>query len=411
MILFFSTAGVLFAQRMQENFPVVTSETKHLLRIYGEGYYDSQDISNEFTSKFFKGGYIDTTLKNKIYGDLKDENNLGAEVNTGLQYFNFKSSFFGKPHWGWAFGISNNEYYNAAFSKNLFGLTFFGNKQFAGDTVNLGPAEFNQLRFQKLQFGIFNKENFSQIFVSLVKAEDFFQMNLHSAKLYTESNGNEIALDLSENMARSDTNSNGLLAYNGLGIATDFVINLNSGKNRSAIFDNSFRITFENVGFIHWNENTLYHESDSNYLYEGFEVENILDENNSIMTGQTAGDTVSINYEKGNRTIPLPFTFSFAKTIDLNAESKLQSFYGIRFRAFCNYKPLVYAGLAYCPSKKMAVSPYVSFGGYGSFKAGLQFETMITKYFKLAVSSSNVVGDISENGYGKDLAITIYSFF
>ncbi|MFZ5553459.1 MAG: DUF5723 family protein [Bacteroidota bacterium] len=411
IIFLFFFPLLMFAQRLQENFPVAGSETKHFVRTWGEGYYDSQDITNTFSSKFFGGGFIDSTLKNDIYNQLKDENRIGAEISYGIQSFHFTTSFFGRPHWGWAFGASHHEYYNALFSKNLFGLTFFGNSMFAGDTISLDPFEANQLRFNKFQFGIFNKENFSRVMLSVLSAESFFEMKINSAQLYTEASGNELALSLSENMSRSDTGSTGWGSYNGMGAAIDFVIHLNSGKNRSALFSNGFSISVENLGFLRWNENTLHQQSDSSYYYEGFEVENILDENNSVYTGQSVNDTVSISYTRTAKTTPLPFTFSFSKTIDRFSESKIQSFYGLRMRAFCNYKPMIFAGVAFIPSQKFTVSPYVSFGGYGSFKAGLQAEASLTKYFRLAVSSTNLVGNISKNGYGKDLAVTLYSMF
>ena len=410
-ILFLLTSCSVFAQQLNPAFIIQEEGQNHIIKGDFEAYHSSGDLKNDFTNKFIRGGFIDSTLKQSILNKLKEENRIGAEINYGISYFNNKSQFFGLPQWGWCFGLSNFESYNLSFSKNSFELTFFGNKGFAGDTVELAPMNFNLLRFQKFSFGIFNKSNNSSIKLGIIKGEDFAQLETTSALLYTESTGAEINLALQESLIRSDTTNKGFASMNGIGFCTDLVFYLNIGKNRNVKFKNPFKITLENFGFIHWNSGTLKQEIDTNYNYQGFEVEDLLNGINSPFSNTDLGDTLGFVSTKSSYTQFLPFTFSFSKVVDPNSESKLQAYYGVRLRAKANYKPLIFAGVHYQFVKNYFASLYASFGGYGGFRAGIQLGGKVGKHMQFNVNTGDLVGMISKQGYGRDLGVQLLAYF
>lgn len=409
LLLLIPVAG--FSQRLNDLFFIPADSVGTVINFYGEAYHSSGDLQNEFTNKFIRGGYIDSTLKKDVLEKLKTENRIGAEVSFGVNYQARKTQFFGLPQWGWMFGVENNEYYNLNFSRNAFELAFFGNKNFAGDTVNLAPLDFNQLRFQKLSFGIFNKRNNSSINIGILKGEDFIQMQTNRAQLYTESGGNQLALNLNETLTRSDTSNNGLLSFNGWGICTDLTFYINTGKNRNVRFKNPFKISIQNFGFMVWNKNSLHQQTDSSYQYNGFSVDNVLTGISNPFVNTSLSDTLGIKNSRITITQLLPFTFSVSKITDPFGRGPVQAFYGVRLRAKSNYKPMVYAGINYNFQSKINASVYASFGGYGGFRAGIQVSAFAGKHIRFSINSSDLIGWVSTKGYGRDVGFTLNAFF
>ena len=57
---------------------------------------------------------------------------------------------------------------NAGFDRDFFKLTFIGNTDFLGDSVELGPLYADYQVFEKFGLGVFNKRNLSFIQLSAV---------------------------------------------------------------------------------------------------------------------------------------------------------------------------------------------------------------------------------------------------
>jgi hypothetical protein len=406
LFLVFGFAGK--AQELIQPFWLADS-AKHRIDLRFEGYYNSRSLTNEFTSFFVNGGYIDTNLKNEISNDLSEENRIGAEVSYGINYRNYKSHLLGKPEWGWYTSLEDISNYYAVFSKNAFDLVFFGNSRFSGDTVQLADLRGEALHYQKFTFGGFHKNNNSSIGISLLKGQSYGGLNISNADLYTAPLGEELSLNLNGNYKQSDTLHNGRDAFNGWGISTDMVFYLNTGKNRNVKFQNAFRISIQNLGFIKWNEKSLETQLDSTYNFNGFEVNDLFD-SSSYDFADRAKDSLKIDPVNKSFTTILPFTFSFAKIADPYSKDKLQGIYGARMRAFCQYKPLFFVGLFYKPVEKLNMNVYASVGGYGGFKLGYSLNFSIIKNMNLSLACTNLTG-WGKQGYGKDATINLsYAF-
>jgi hypothetical protein len=250
---------------------------KHEFSLRFQGYYHNQNLNNDFLSLFYSGGYLDTTLKNSVSDNLHDNNRIGAETNIGLKYFNHHAHFFGKPSWGWYTSVEDIGFYHGVFSKNAFDLLFYGNSKFAGDTISLSNVGFESFRYQKITFGGFDKENHSYIGISLLKGQNYSNFELNQADLYTAPLGENISLDLNADYRQSDSLKKGMDAFNGWGLSTDLVFYLNVGKNRNVKFNNAFKISIQDLGFITWNDKSSITRIDSNYFFEGFETNDLFD--------------------------------------------------------------------------------------------------------------------------------------
>lgn len=409
--LFVFSAILLRAQTVNEAAFVRDSAQKNQISFSSNAYFLSGDLNREFTSKFTRGGFIDSTLKKNILDDLREKNRFGAELRSEISYYAYRTNAFGRPDWGYFAGIGTHEYYGAEFGKNIFELTFFGNRGFSGDTVALAPFSLNAIAFSKLGFGVFNKENHSKISLSLVAGHRFTDLHINRADLYTAGNGSELSLALNENMQRSDSSNNGNAAINGYGLCTDIVFNLNSGKNRSVRFPQAFRVALENFGFIRWSDQSLSQKKDSVYRYTGFEITDLFNEGYEPFSTDDISDTLGLQSTKEQITTWLPFTFSIAATTETFSVKKIQSFYGLRMRAFIHYKPMVYLGVQYNPVSNLALSAYGAFGGYGGFRAGFSCAARIGNSIRFSLASGNLAGWFSKSAYGQDISLTFSALF
>lgn len=180
------------------------------------------------------------------------------------------------------------------------------------------------------------------------------------------------------------------------------------GKNKNVKFENAFRIAIQDLGFINWN-NALYTEADSNYYFNGFEVDDIFD-STSYNFSDRLNDSLSISPITKSTTTILPFSFSFSKIADPSSSDKFQGIYGFRMRAFANYKPLFYAGIFYQPVKNLNMNLYASVGGYGKFRIGYSIYAFAFGKFRYSLSSTDLIG-WTKNGNGKDVSIQLsYEF-
>ncbi|HAA01429.1 MAG TPA: hypothetical protein DEP18_08520 [Flavobacteriales bacterium] len=384
--------------------------TAHEVKLFGNGYYLSSGTPIRFMSKFTKGGFIDSTLKSDVLSDLRKNNRIGAEIHTGVEYYAHRIPFFKSSGWSWYFGASYHMNYNAAYSKNLFQLAFFGNRGFAGQTVELGPLNANVLSYGKLSAGAFNKETKSRIALSLVAGQQFSQLNVDRALFYTAGNGSQLDLDLSEQFRSSDT-SHRTGKINGWGSAADFVLYFNTGSNKSLKINQGFRVALEDFGFIRWNANSITQKKDSAYRYEGFEVTDLLNGINQPFNVDNLNDTLGIKGTTGAQTHMLPLTFSVAAITETFSDKKVQAFYGFRLRALSNYTPMIHLGMQFNPIHDLALSLYGAFGGYGGFRAGLSASGKIGEHIRYGFCTGNIAGWISKNAYGRDLSLTISTRF
>jgi hypothetical protein len=387
----------------------LNDSAKHEIQIKFQGYYHNQTISNEFTRLFYLGGYIDTTLKNKVSDNLNNQNRIGAELNWGIKFKNHQSILFGKPEWGWYASAENIGFYHSEFSKNAFDLLFYGNSRFTGDTISLSDVNFETFQYQKFTFGGFHKSNHSYVGISFLKGQNYSSFKMNKADFYTATLGQEITLDLEANFRQSDTANIGLNAFNGWGLSTDIVFYLNTGKNKNIKFQNAFKIAIQDLGFINWNNQSQFTNLDSNYYFNGFEVTDLFD-SSSYNFSDRIKDSLHILPEQKSFTTLLPFSFSFSKIADpLNGE-KIQGIYGVRIRAFSFYKPLFFAGLFYQPIKNLNMNIFASVGGYGGFRMGYSLYARIIKNMHLSISSTDLLG-WGKNAFGKDVSIQLsYAF-
>lgn len=346
----------------------------------GEIRINSTVITNEVYNSFLFGNYIDQDAKDRISNKLSHYNLFGEDMNYGI-FFSQKLDSLGKGRATYYIKLANRQHFNASFTKDLLHLGLYGNKKFAGDTLFLGSTGINSISYQQLQFGLAGVTNNNSIWgagISFLKGQNYYHVNLQRANLYTNPTGEFIDLDLKMNVVQSDTAQRNWDALNGWGISTDLFYELpydllGPGEDTTVSdWTGYLRMEINDLGFIHWNSNTINYLSDTTYHFEGIYFENILALNDSVLERMT--DSVADSYlptaSKGTFTTFLPGWIHFSMYQENAAGYSISL--GTYLRLLANYSPSVYMELGRTFKENYKFTGMIEFGGYGKINLGLK---------------------------------------
>lgn len=375
-------------------------DTIQRLTISSEMYYNygSNVMNSEMLNKFVFGGKIDKTIKNDAYNNLSNNNRLGGDLEYHLNVAIPFDTLAGKTNVSLILGLSQKEHADSKFSSDLFRFTFDGNKQFAGKTINIGNTDFSYFKYQQLNIGfISHKKKQGKMategaIVSFIKAQENLEMEINKGTLFTEEYGREIDLTLDYTFYRSDTNHTGISAFNGYGVSTEYFKQLYL-KNGDKIY-----LNLKDVGFVYWNKKSINYQTYDSYHFEGIEVDNIFDLNDSLLNTISKDSLIenigSIKQKQGEtKLLPTSFTIDYTKYIN----EKWQFNGGIYYKIFANYFPMFYTNTSYFVTPNFITRVHLSYGGYGKLNLGLALAYQLKNSYTLFVGSNNIDAFISSS--------------
>ena len=353
--------------------------------------YGSNVMNNQFLNKFIFGGKINRENKDRAYSKLSDKNRLGGDLNYSVSIEIPVDTLFRRSNISLVFGIENIEHLDGAFSADLFKFVFDGNKQFAGESIDIGNTNFNHYKYQQFNFGLVKYKVYDEVLakegvsISIIKAEEHMAITVPRGSVFTEELGREIDVDLNYIYNASDTASKGIGAFNGYGISTDLFTEIIL-KNGDKLF-----LGVQDLGFIHWNSNSRQISSDSAFHFDGIAVNSIFDLNDSLLSNISKDsiiNSISTSNEQGDYSIALPTAIHVNYTKVLSEKWKVNV--GLYHKILSNYMPLISTDFYYYFNEKFVVKSHVSYGGYGKLNAGLAFAKSVSKYFDIFVGTNNI---------------------
>jgi hypothetical protein len=364
-------------------------------------------LNNNFIISYFGGSYLNDDLKNNNGAFLKsDKNPFGTSFNSQFKYRQLPETFMGKHNLGYSIAIQQNYYQEIAFTKDAYNLVFFGNKMYSGDYADLSNMKSVNLNFYQVKAGLFwqnrdkNMEYGFQIAVNLGNQFHYFASD--NAQLFTDSLGEYISLvgKFQNNMTSNLDNNLGRIQGIGSGIDLYFQ------KYKKQEY--KFRVELNNLGFIHWNKNSLSYNKDESIEFSGIEVPNIFDISDPLVS-TTASDTLN-DYINANSSLG---SFNSFTPSDLKMfgnyffNDKLSASAMFTYRFFSVYKPLYHLGIQYHFSDKVFVGPNVNYGGYTKINIGLDFQMKINNNFVLKLQTRYLIGLMVNqfSGFGAYLGI------
>jgi hypothetical protein len=382
--------------QIEAMFPdTIDNSFNHLTGVYGGFEMSSNALDLDFAKNFYRGGFIDKTTKDRISDRLTNENRIGSDLNFAAYYAWKPDTFFhNKSDVSLFMQVKNNEHFDSQFSRDLFSLAFYGNRQFAGDTAMLGNFSLQLLRFQEFQFGVLWSGLDSTarlgIGVSVIKAEQYFSVRAENAELFTSEDGAYIDFNTSLEAFSSDTSNTGFSKFNGFGVAADFFIETPyQGKRKGKIL-----ISVSDVGLIAWNESSQRYNADTLYRFEGVQVNNIFDVRDSSLNNISSDSLFSELTDLKRQS----FTISIPATLHIRQASYFGRFElvkGFKYVFNASYKGYFYLEGNYHFMNKLSLGAVAGFGGYGKLGYGINASKTFRSGTQVLIGSNHLEGLIT----------------
>jgi hypothetical protein len=409
LIILFCVYSVL--TRAQYNTDFINYErTGRSVSVNSDLDIGSNGMQSAMTNKLIFGGYIDKGMKDRALNNMNGYNKLGINLNYDV------SAFFGKnKKYCYLVGFKNQEIFNATYTKDAYELLFYGNKPFLDKTANFSGTSINALRFQEVKLGILmhRVDTTAKIGISVYfqKGEQLFYFKANkNSSLYTNSDGTELILQSNFNMALSDTaTKKNVLSFNGVGASADIFFET---PYKSKIGSGSvLTVNANNIGFVHWLNNSVQYNSDSTIKFDGYHINSILDIKDSTLQKLNADSAIraatNARHEEFNTNIPTNLViinkiYFGKKLFALNT--------GFRYIFNANYKPYFFAEPEY-RINKVTVNLHVGYGGYTRLNVGLGVVYNNKNWF-FKLGSNSLQGFIlPKTSYGQGIYISIAKKF
>lgn len=409
VFIFFCFCSVaLFAQYNSEflNF----EKTGRSISINAEYELGSNGIYNSLLNKFIYGGFIDKKIKDASNDNMRSLNVMGANMNYDM------SVFFGRnSKYSYLVGIKDQVIFNSSFTKDFYQLLFYGNKPYLNETKNLSGSSINSLRFQELKLGfIWHKIDSTAkvgVSVSILKGQQLFYIKAkEGSSLYTNSDGTELVFNSDFNMALSDTNNRkNPFAYTGVGASADIFFET---PYKSKIGKGSvLTVNANNIGFLHWFDNSVQYNSDSTFRFDGYKIDNLLDLQDTTLAAINRDSIIknTTNARKESFNVNIPTNLLIINKIRFSNKFVLGT--GFRYLFNSNFKPYFFADAEYQLTSKITGVLHVAYGGYSKLNVGLAFTYNSPAWF-FKIGSNSLQGYISpSNTYGQGAFISVAKKF
>ena len=344
--------------------------------------YESNSLNLKTINQILFEGFINDSMKNKWIENTYNSNTIYTEIKNSVKFtHNFSNKHFN-------FEVIDMNIINLNYTKDLIKILLNGNFNYQNESLNFSNSTLRADRYQqfKLTYGKKKEKSSFSTSVSYIKGNHHISYNISRGNLYTGSYGQYIDLEYDLNTFITDTSNFDYFAHNGNGLAFDIYSRINLKKYE-------LEISLKDLGFIMWNSNSVILANDSNFNFQGIEIENIYDFNDSIINESNLIDNIKKSNNSSFKSY-IPATFkisisgktdkSYLNSFNLGMILKWQPYMDNTKLSFqkiqqgleeSNYKPLFFANTV-IDNITYKVLPSISYGGYSeNTNVGLAFST------------------------------------
>lgn len=366
LLLLLGVCGSAWGQRIL----LMGDDTTYLdqsgwVSFYGNGDIGSSALTNQFMGKLALGGFIGASTKQEVASHLEEQNRLGGGLDWGVQYRSFGDTLFGFSDWGLDMALENHIHGAALFADNTFDLLFNGNAAHIGEQLELERNAAQLLSYQKLGFGLFHREHFSGVRLSVVNGQFFQEALVDEAYLYTSAWADSLTLTYQGSYTQSDPSHTGLGSGNGIGLALDAVFNVPFEDGGGY-----FTVALNNLGHVWWSEVTETYSADTSFTWTGVNFNDVSEFNN--IGFPNFGDTLHYTLETGRRQTWLPASVRASVMRSWSDQAFWEA--AITVRPDGIHLPLVEVGYGHMPNNSTLWRFTGRAGGYGRPGLGLALE-------------------------------------
>ena len=216
-------------------------------------------------------GFLDAMEKINIIDALKAENNVAFESNNAFVYQNKK---------GWGLSLSNHIGAYATYSKSLVELSLLGNTPFKGENLKLDPFDITAFNYSQLNFS-YQWSKKIQTSVGLLLGHHFLDATVNEARFYTDPQAAFINYQLDYEAHYTDTTDLLQKPFGNNGYGAVFGMSY-----KDSISNGEIELSISDLGFIRWNDKTSNMHIESQYEFEGINVDDFLSFSDSIIRNE-----------------------------------------------------------------------------------------------------------------------------
>ena len=382
-----------------------TLNDQNLIKIRSYNTYSSNRFNNELIDKFIFGGEITTDLKDHASAKLGKLNAIGGEFEQRVDSYTPSINMFKNENYGMKLSFSDNHYFSANLSTDLFNTAMYGNTGSVGEIQDFTFSHAQYLHYQKFGIGFYDERNLSSIQLSYVSGSKGLEFGLAESNMFTRPTLDTIDVNIAGAGYMTDTLAP-YWAFQGGGFAIDIDYNfIFEGKveNKQVI---NFKIS--NLGAIFWNKRTKNYVIDTQGTYSGFEISDILSQDSTLIDVDLM-DTLNITETIKNYIDALPVELVVQKVADNTIDQKLQAIFGFKTILVPDYFPYLYAGAYYRPIENFSLSSRLSYGGFAGIRWGLNLNYWVKDKIYFSAGSFDLIGLASKKvGYGRGVNFSMY---
>ena len=397
--VFFFCSFVVFGQHtlpIQMDTSIINGE----ISAYGIIDYSGTSIQNQMSEKLIFGGFINADVKDASMDKHRTHNKFGIEISSEIDYKNYNLGEFLKGQYGFYVRAGAGLYGSISYNDDLYGLAFYGNQRYLGDTARFTGTEANLVNFQKIGFGLVSKNLKSSLGVNYFNITDYAEGFVRFGELSADSSGSNMNLDLDARVQM--TNSAKFNKGWGIGLDGDFRFKAKWINEREAFF----QAQFKNIGLMTINDVDVY-AVDSSYSFSGFKYNQLFSDNTKSFDEQEEiMDSLGVKRDTRSVTGFLPGFVQIGKIVDQHSDQNLQSFFGVRLYTTLAYNPLVFGGAEYKFYPWMKVGVQALYGGFAKFRVGFYSQYSV-KNFYFAIGSENLIGALTDKGSGQSIHLRL----
>lgn len=364
--------------------------------------YENNAINNDFVDHLFSDKFIPRELRETNIGDLEITNEFGAFISQRNEVFLKKVNLFNRKKYGLKIGFDWSYQYYGKYNKNLFELTFLGNDQFEGRSAVFFDTQIDELFYQRLTFGFYNKSDGSFLNLGFNKGSGFRHLEFLDSEIYTAPMGTNLLFDW--NGLYQNSTSNDFMDFNGWGISMDAKKNLVQKPTQTNKYYNLFSASISNLGFMKWNKSEEAN-LDTTFNFEGYDISGFLDDSFTFPDQSSLEDSILPSSKSKEHFKLLPFRINAsALSIRQNGLS-----YGFEIEHwFKTYAiPEIRFNLGYLLQRNFKLTTEYTVGGYQKDKVGFYFEWEFDYTWYWKIGTHHIIDSFDKNGLGRSIFVVL----
>lgn len=369
------------------------SQQQHAVSFSGEYMAASDALTNSFLNAFYKGEYLDSSMKAKQESYLLPKNRLGAYAGYGFAY-----TWRNNPDslkWELTVAVRDRQEMFGAFASDAFRLAFEGNRPFRGTTANLDKSQLTYMHWQQLQFEgkYYTSDHKSEVVLgfSVLSGQQLQEVNIREGKLYTASDGRSIDLTSNATYYASDTSSNKMFNRAGFGTCFNFRFSTMLGDSTSR-FHHQLMFSVQDLGSIRWSNRALIYNVDTTVHYNGVDASDVLI-NHGEVTGLPNSDSLIGQPDEGQIITFLPIGIRARYT--LFTPTNWWGGVDLRFWSYSGALPqaTLFAGW-HSNDEKWSATGGAGWGGFARLQFPVQLTWNACRDFAVTAGTTNLAGYI-----------------